>query len=123
MVDQRPEKEDHLFTGTKMETNEDVPHALPDTVDVSQGQYDHSQHFRLVVMYQSIILYTIFVFHYCSCPLDLNLKGFNPLLQCQFQLPFMCCSHHYFGTGIAPRICISDLDTKIWEIGRKTAET
>ena len=68
MADQRTEKEDHLFTGTKMETNKDVPHALPDTVDVSQGQYDHSQHFMLVVMYQSIIQYTTFVVHYCSYP-------------------------------------------------------
>ena len=55
-----PENEDHFFTETKARTNEDVSQALPDTIDVSRGQHDYSQHFTLVVMYQSIILCTIY---------------------------------------------------------------
>ena len=55
-----PENEDHIFTETKTRTNEDVSQALPDTIDVSRGQHDYSQHFTLVVMYQSIILCTIY---------------------------------------------------------------
>lgn len=65
----------------------------------------------------------ILCFNDCSCPLDLNLKGFSPLLRIQFQLPFMCWFLYYFGTGIAPRVCISDLVTKIWEVGKKSVET
>jgi len=55
-----PENEDHIFTETKTRTNEDVSQALPDTIDVSRGQHDYSQHFTLVVMYQSIILCAIY---------------------------------------------------------------
>ena len=65
----------------------------------------------------------ILCFNDCSCPLDLNLKGFSPLLRIQFQLPFMCWLLYYFGTGIVPRVCISDLVTKIWEVGKKSVET
>ena len=56
--------------------------------------------------------------------LDLNLKGFNLVLRTPFELLSMCWSLCHFGAGIPPQIhvCTSDLDTKIWEIGRKTVE-
>ena len=56
--------------------------------------------------------------------LDLNLKGFNLMLRSPFELLFICWSLYHFGTGTPPQthVYTSDLDTKIWEIGRKTAE-
>ena len=71
--------------------------------------------FHKTIVYVSIVVLVL---------LDLDLKGFNLVLRSPFELLFMCWFLYHFGSGIPPQthVYTSDLDTKIWEIGRKTVE-
>ena len=67
-------------------------------------------------------VYVKFIF---LVPVDLrcSLKDFNLQLRGLLKLLSMHCSICHFGIGVPPHVCISGLDTRVWEAGSMIVET